>query len=107
MAVSPFAVVLVIGLGTYVIRLSFIGIVGARPVPEWAAAPLRYVAPAVLAALIAPAVMLNGGALDLSPVSNPRFLAAVLAGLAVWRLGNVIWAVIVGMGSLWLLQWLL
>ena len=49
------AIIVVIGIGTYLFRLSFIGLLGARPMPAWAAAPLRYVAPAVLAAIVAPA----------------------------------------------------
>ena len=69
---SNVAVIFVIGAGTYLLRLSFIGIVGDRIMPNWALVPLRFVAPAVLAALIAPAVLLKDGALDLSPGSNPR-----------------------------------
>ncbi len=103
---SAFTIVLVIGIGTFLIRLSFIGILGDRPVPPWAERPLQYVAPAVLAAIAAPAVMLTDGTVDLSPVTNPRFLAAVLAALVTWRLKNVVWAIVVGMVALWVLQWL-
>ena len=49
--------------------------------------------------------MLTDGSVDLSPVTNPRFIAAVVAGLVTWRLKNVVWAIVVGMGMLWLLQW--
>ncbi len=103
---NAFIVVLIIGIGTYLIRLSFIGILGNRPVPSWAEAPLQHVAPAVLAAIAAPAVLLTDGSVDLSPVTNPQFFAAVLAGLVTWRLKNVVWAIVTGMVALWVLQWL-
>jgi len=105
-AVSPLLTILIIGAGTYLFRLSFIGILGDRTVPAWAVPPLRYVAPAVLAAIVAPAVLLSDGSIDVSPASNPEFLAAVLAGVVTWRLKNVIWALVVGMIALWILQWL-
>jgi branched-subunit amino acid transport protein len=104
---SPWLIIGLIGAGTFLTRLSFIGIIGERQIPGWCLPPLRYVAPAVLAALVAPAVILNDGSVDLSPVTNPRLLAAVLAGIVTWRLKNVVWAILVGMTALWLLQWLL
>lgn len=101
---TPILVIGIIGLGTYLLRLSFIGLLGERPVPEWAERPLRYVAPAVLAALVTPAVMLVDGSLVLSPTGNPRFLAAVVAALVAWRLKNVGLVIVAGMVSLWLFQ---
>jgi branched-subunit amino acid transport protein len=105
--VSAWLIVGLIGAGTYLTRLSFIGIIGERQIPGWCVPPLRYVAPAVLAALVAPSVMLRDAGLDLSPVTNPRFLAAVIAGVVTWRFKNVVWAIVAGMGALWVLQWLL
>lgn len=93
-----------IGVGTYLLRLSFIGVLGTRPMPVWAQRPLKYVAPAVLAALVLPAVTLVDGSVDLSPLGNPRFLAAVVAGLIAWRLRSVAAVIVVGMGLLWVLQ---
>jgi branched-subunit amino acid transport protein len=102
--VSDWLVVLVIGLGTYALRLSFIGVLGTRPMPMWAQRPLRFVAPAVLAALVLPAVVLSEGAADVTPLGNPRFTAAVVATLVAWRLKNVAGVMVVGMGALWILQ---
>jgi branched-subunit amino acid transport protein len=102
---SNWLVVAVIGAGTYLTRLSFVGILGTRRLPAWAERPLRYVAPAVLAALVVPAVTLRDDALNLLPAQNPRFIAAVLAGLVTWRFKSVVMAIIIGMGTLWLLRW--
>lgn len=101
---SEWLIVAVIGIGTYVLRLSFIGLLGTRPLPMWAEQPLRYVAPAVLAALVVPAVVLADGTADITPFGNPRFLAAVVAGLIAWRLKSVAGVIVGGMGVLWILQ---
>ena len=101
---NDFAIVLAIGVGTYLIRLSFIGIVGDRTMPEWAMIPLRFVAPAVLAALAAPAVLLRAGALDISPATNPRAIAAAVALLLAWKTRNVAAVIAAGMVTVWALQ---
>ena len=103
---SPWITVIIIGVGTYLTRLSFVGALGSRAMPVWAERPLKYVAPSVLAALVLPAVLLRGGEFDVTPAGNPRFLAALAAALVVVRFKSVSWAIVVGMGSLWLLQWL-
>lgn len=97
-------VIFAIGIGTYLLRLSFIGIVGDRVMPEWALVPLRFVAPAVLAALIAPAVLLNEGALDLSPAANPRAIAALVALLLAWKTRSVPLVIAAGLITVWALQ---
>lgn len=101
---SDWLIVVVIGVGTYLLRFSFIGALGTRPMPIWAQRPLKYVAPAVLAALVLPAVFLVDGAPDVTPLGNPRFTAAVAAGLVAWRLKNVAAVIVVGMTFLWILQ---
>ena len=97
-------IIFAIGIGTYLLRLSFIGIVGDRVMPEWALVPLRFVAPAVLAALIAPAVLLKDGALDLSPASNPRAIAALVALLLAWKTRSVPLVIAAGLITVWALQ---
>lgn len=101
---SNWLIVIVIGIGTYLTRLSFIGALGTTAMPIWAQRPLKFVAPAVLAALVVPAVLLREGAVDLSPAGNPRFLAALAAGLVAWWLRNVAAVIVVGMGVLWILE---
>jgi branched-subunit amino acid transport protein len=102
--VTAALVIVVIGVGTYLTRLSFIGALGTRKMPEWAMQPLRYVAPAVLAALVVPAIALGDGSLDLGPATNPRVLAALLAAFVAWKTRNVAAVIVVGMAALWILQ---
>jgi branched-subunit amino acid transport protein len=76
-------VVVVLGLATYAIRFSFLGLLGNRALPGWLQRSLRYTAVAVLPALVAPAVLwppVTGGEPDAA-----RLLAAavtVVVGLA-------------------------
>jgi len=102
--VGDWVIVVVIGVGTYLLRLSFVGVLGTRPMPQWAEQPLRYVAPAVLAALVVPAVVLSDGRADITPLGNPRFVAALVAAVIAWRLKGVAGVIIAGMGALWILQ---
>ncbi|MEN8234592.1 MAG: AzlD domain-containing protein [Actinomycetota bacterium] len=98
------AIIVTIGVGTYLLRLSFVGIIGTRPMPDWAMVPLRFVAPSVLAALVAPAVLLREGVIDLAPATNPRALAALVALLVAWKTKNVAAVIVAGMAVVWLLQ---
>ncbi len=98
------AVFVVAGAGTYAMRLSFLALLGRTArVPEAVRRALALVPPAVLAALVAPALARSGGDVDLL---TARFAAGVLAALVAWRTRNVIATLVVGMGTLWLLQWL-
>lgn len=99
--------VIVIGIGTYLTRLSFIGAFGEREMPTWLERPLRYVAPAVLGAIVLPAVVMPDGVIDFAPSSNPRFLAGVIAAAVAIRFRNITVVIIVGMAALWTLDGLL
>ncbi len=66
---------LLAGLVTFIIRLSFIWIIGHRSIPPLLQRALRLVPPAVLTAIIFPEVFLPSGQLDLS-FGNARLLAA-------------------------------
>ncbi|MFW2381186.1 MAG: AzlD domain-containing protein [Acidimicrobiales bacterium] len=96
--------VVIIGLGTYLTRLSFIGAFGEREMPPWMEVPLRYVAPAVLGAIVLPAVLMPDGVVEFAPTANPRFLAAVIAGAVAYKWRNVSLVIAVGMASLWILD---
>ncbi len=88
-----------LGIGTYLLRLSFLALAGGRQFPEWALRYLRYTAVAVLPALIAPAVLwpaATGGQPD------PARLAAALVtvAVAVWT-KNTLWGIGAGLAVLY------
>ncbi|MDH2326472.1 AzlD domain-containing protein [Cereibacter sp. SYSU M97828] len=92
-------IILGLGVGTYLLRLSFLAFAGGRQFPEWALRHLRYTAVAVLPALIAPGVLwpaATGGQPD------PARLAAAAAtiAVAVWT-RNTLWAIGAGAAVLY------
>lgn len=95
-------VVIAAGIATFAMRFSFIGLFGKVGVPEPLARALRYVAPAVLAAITLPAVVAPGGTFD---PWNAFVPAAIVGGIAAWRTKSIGAAIIVGLPALWLLQW--
>jgi len=66
---------LIIGLITYAIRLSCIGLLGQREMPALLLKALRFVPITVLPAIILPQLFLRNNTLVLS-VQNPRWIAA-------------------------------
>ena len=96
--------VVAIGIGTYLTRLSFIGAFGERQMPAWLQRPLQYVAPAVLGAIVLPAIVMPEGVIDFSPVTNPRFVAGLIAMAVAIRFRNVSVVIAVGMAALWILD---
>ena len=96
-------VIILMGVVTYGLRLSLIGLLGRFEVPPLISRGLRFVPPAVLSAIILPQLVQPTGALDLS-LGNLRLVAGVLAIVVAWRTRNVLLTVGVGMAGLWLLQ---
>ena len=101
MTQSPLEVWIIIGLlglGTYLIRVSFLGLVGDRQLTEWLLRHLRYTPVAVMPALVAPLVVW--------PVANAgqpepvRMVAAVVAVAVGYFTKNVLLAVVTGFGTL-------
>lgn len=95
-------IILVIGVITYAIRLSFILLTERMTLPPLALRILRFVPVAVLTAIIAPALVFPTGTLDLSP-GNARLIAGIVAVGVAWRTRNIALTLVAGMGSLWLL----
>ena len=103
---SLWLLILICGLLTFAIRLSFILLLGQSAASGPIQRALRFVPPAVLSAIILPEVLLTGSALNISP-ANPRLLAGLAATLIAWRTKNVLATIAVGMLVLWTAQALL
>src|SRR6266700_8422335 len=95
--------IIIIGLLTLGIRLSFIVFMDKVIVSPIAQQALRFVPVAVLSALIAPALFFSQGSLDVS-FSNSRLIAGILAILVAWRTKNVLLTIFTGMACLLVLQ---
>lgn len=97
------AIVVVIGLATYAIRLSFIALLGrVDEMPAWLERALRFVPAAVLAALVAPAfVTLQPGA---GGQELDKLVAGTVAAGVAWRTEDVLATMVAGMGALWAIR---
>jgi branched-subunit amino acid transport protein len=93
--------ILAIGIGTFCLRLSFIHLLARASIPALLQQALRFVPPAVLAALVLPTILRSGGAIDVSP-DNVRLVAGALAAGVAWWTRNVLLTLATGMGALWL-----
>lgn len=95
------AIIVAIAVGTFALRLSFIETFSRMgTMPTGAERLLRFVPPAVMAALVTPAVLVADGSLALAP-GNDRLIASVLAALVAWRTESVLATIAVGMGAIW------
>jgi len=95
-------IILALGVGTWLIRFSFLGLIGDRQLPPWVLRHLRYTPVAVIPALIAPLVVWPRAT---EGETDPARLLAALAALAVgFGLRSVVGAILAGMGSLYALQ---
>ena len=73
-------IALALGVGTFALRFSFLGLIGARRLPGWLESALRYTPVAVLPGLVAPAILFpaaTAGQID------PMRLAVAAVTLAV------------------------
>jgi len=95
--------IIALGIGTFLIRFSFLGLLGGKDLPDWLIRHLRYVPVAVLPGLVAPLVVwpaATGGEADLA-----RSLAALTA-LAIGALTrSVLGAIFGGMAVLYAVQY--
>lgn len=92
-------VILGLGLGSFAMRFSFLGLIGDRKMPPWFLRHLRYTAVAVLPGLVAPAVIwpaATGGEPD-----PARLAAALVTCVAGYLSRNVMVAVIAGAVTLY------
>lgn len=99
------AVILTLGLGTFLLRYSFLGLMAGRQLPEWLLRHLRYTAAGILPAIAAPAVMwpaATHGAFDL-----PRATAAFVTVAAGIVFRSTLIAMVTGIATLYSLLFLL
>ena len=101
---SAWLAIFAVGATTFLLRASFIVFADPQRFPRAFREALAFVPAAVLAAIVAPGLLMTGGTLDLS-VTNPRLVAGVVAILVAARTRSVLATTVAGMVALWLLQW--
>jgi branched-subunit amino acid transport protein len=98
--------IIIAGILTYAIRLSFIIFYGKINMPDLVEQTLKFVPPAVLTAIFLPELLLDNGEPFIS-LGNARLLAGSLAIIVAWRTKNVTYTILIGMLALWIFQYLL
>ncbi len=99
-------IVLIMGVGTFVIRFSFILIMDKLTLPDAVHRMLRFIPAAVLTALIVPSVLLHKNGVT-SFAGWERLIAALVAVLVAWKTKNILATIGSGMVVMWGLQALL
>jgi len=77
-------IIIVLGLATFAIRFSFLGLIGDRKLPDWMLRHLRYTPVAILPALVTPAILwpeATGGQIS----ATHLLAAAATLGIGYWR----------------------
>lgn len=94
--------ILLAGAGTFVARISFLGVAHRISDPPVALQRvLRMIPPAALAALVLPALVRPEGQIDLT---QPRLVAGVIATAVAFKTKNVLLTLAVGMAVVVILQ---
>ena len=93
------------GALTFGIRISFIFLFGRFEIPAMVKRALRFVPPAVLSAIIAPALFMPNNTFDFT-LNNYRLMAGAVAILVGWRTKNTLLTILTGLAALLILMWL-
>ena len=85
---------------TFGVRYPVLAITGRMSLPRPVMDALKFIPPAVLTAIIVPAVLMPGGELDIG-FSNAYLVAGFVAAVVAWRRSNLLLTIVVGMGVFW------
>jgi len=100
---SLWLMLVIIGVLTFLTRLSFILILDKWNPPQWFKRGLRFVPLAVLPGLILPELFIQENKLTFPP-DLPRLTASLAAGLVAWRTKNMLMTILTGMIVLFLVS---
>lgn len=92
--------ILILGAGSYLLRVLGLALVESRHLPSWAQVPLEYLPAALLAALVIAQTV--GG--DSGITIDARLPGVAAAGLAAWRQAPMVVVVLVGVATTALLR---
>lgn len=98
-------IIILLGIGTFLIRFSFLGLIGDRKLPPWLLRHLRYTPVAVLPGLVAP-LILWPAATNGDPDPARLLSAAATVAVGYWS-KSLLAAAFCGAGTLYLALWLI
>jgi branched-subunit amino acid transport protein len=104
--VNELVIIVGMALVTISIRYPLMALLGKLSLPEPIFRALKYVPPAVLTAIIVPAMLFKNDALVIS-YTNDYLIAGIISVVVAWRSKNLLLTIVVGMASLLAWRWLL
>ena len=104
---SGFEILMVIGMMavTFGVRYPVLALVSRLSLPPAVLDALKFIPPAVLTAIVVPAVLMPAGQIDLR-FDNAYLVAGVAAALISWRTKNLLLTIILGMAIFLGWRWL-
>ena len=101
-------VVIIAGMAlvTLAVRYPLLVLLGRIPRPEPIFRALKYVPPAVLTAIIVPAVLFKDDRLTVS-LSNDYLVAGIISVVVAWRSKHLLLTIIIGMAVFLAWRWVL
>jgi branched-subunit amino acid transport protein len=97
---NEWALIAGMALATFATRYPVLVLLSRASLPPGIFRALKYVPPAVLSAIIFPAVFLQDGELALG-LNNAPLFAGLIAALVAWRSRNLLLTILLGMAALW------
>lgn len=83
---------------TFGVRYPVLAFVSRLSLPPVVRQALTFVPPAVLAAIVVPAVLIPDGVTANLSITSPHILGAFAAIAVSYRTRNLLWTIVVGMG---------
>ncbi|MFO7634512.1 MAG: AzlD domain-containing protein [Caldilinea sp.] len=105
MTTNEFVLVAGMAAVTFLVRWPVLALVSRITLPQVVLDGMKFIPPAVLAAIIAPAMLMPAGTIDLS-LSNAYLVAGLAAGLIAWRTRNLLATIVLGMALFLIWRWL-
>lgn len=89
---------LVVGMAavTFLVRWPVLALISRMALPQAVLDAMKYIPPAVLTAIVVPAMLAPTGSLDIS-YDNAYLMAGVVAALIAWRTRNLLLTIVLGM----------
>jgi branched-subunit amino acid transport protein len=89
---------------TWLERYPILALAGRLHLPAPVARALKYVPPAVLAAIVVPDVLIRDERLSLS-FANAQLIATLVGGVVIWLTRNLLLTIVTGMLTLLTWRW--
>jgi branched-subunit amino acid transport protein len=97
-------IVIILGMTavTFGVRYPVLAAFGRIPLPTGILRGLRFVPPAVLAAIIVPAMFMPNGSQLFISIENAYLVAGLFAILVAWKSKNLLATIVLGMLAFWI-----